>query len=45
MGLSGQEGSAWVERGGDLSAVGAPFEDTCGENKTSELLIDSLIIT
>ncbi len=40
MGYSGQEGSAWIGRGGDPSAVATPFGDASGGSKTSELLTD-----
>ncbi len=39
-GWSGQGGSAWIERGGDPSAVATPFGDAFGGSEASELLID-----
>ncbi len=40
MGWSGQETSAWIGRGGDLSAVATPLGDASGGSEASELLID-----
>ena len=40
MGWNGQEGSAWLGRSGDLSAVATPLEDASGWSEASELLID-----
>ncbi len=40
MGWSGQEGSAWIGRGGDPSAVATPLGDASGGSKASELLIN-----
>ncbi len=40
MGWSGQEGSAWIGRGGDPSAVATPLGDASGGSEASELLID-----
>ncbi len=40
MGWSGQEGSAWIGRGGDPSAVVTPLRGASGGSKASELLID-----
>ncbi len=42
MGWSGQEGSAWIGRGGDPSAVATPFGDASGGSEASEILIDRL---
>ncbi len=43
MGWNGQEGSAWIGRGGDPSAVATPLGDASGRFEASELLIDWLI--
>lgn len=40
MDWSGQEGSAWIRRSGDLSAVAIHYGDTSGGSKASELLTD-----
>ncbi len=40
MGWNGQEGSAWIGRGGDPSAVATPLRDAPGGSEASELLID-----
>ncbi len=40
MGCSGQEGSAWIGKGGDPSAVATPLGDAPGGSEASELLID-----
>ncbi len=40
MGWSEQEGSAWIGRGGDPSAVATPLGDASGGSEASELLID-----
>ncbi len=40
MGWSEQEGSAWIGRGGDPSAVAINLGDASGESEMSELLID-----
>ncbi len=39
-GWSGQEGSVWIGRGGDPSAVATPFGDASGGSEASGLLID-----
>ncbi len=40
MGWSGQEGSAWIGRGGDSSAMATPVGDASGGSKELGLLID-----
>ncbi len=40
MGWNGQEGSVWIGRGGDPSAVATPLWDASGGSEASELLID-----
>ncbi len=40
MGWSGQEGSAWIGRGGYPSTVATPMGDASGESEASELLTD-----
>ncbi len=38
MGWSGQEGSVWIGRGGDTSAMATPLRDAAGGSEASELL-------
>ncbi len=40
MNWSGEEGSAWIERGEDPSAVANPFGDAFRGSEVSELLTD-----
>ncbi len=40
MGWSGQEGSEWVGKGGDPSAMATPLGDASKGSEASELLID-----
>ncbi len=40
MGWNGQEGSVWIRRGEDPSAVATPLGDASGGSEASELLID-----
>ncbi len=44
MGWNEQEGSVWIGRGGNLSAVATPLGDASGGSGASDLLID-LIVT
>ncbi len=44
MGWSEQEGSAWIERGGDPSAVATPLKDASGGSEASELLTSILSV-